>query len=98
MKQYLVVGLGRFGSSIAKTLYENGEQVLAIDNDEDMVQEAVNIGILENGITTDATDGASLKNLGINNFDVAFVCIGTNIQDSIMVTLTLKELGIPKVI
>lgn len=98
MKQYLVVGLGRFGSSIVKTLYENGEQVLAIDNDEDIVQETVNTGVLENGITIDATDAVALKNLGINNFDVAFVCIGTNIQDSIMVTLTLKELGIPKVI
>jgi trk system potassium uptake protein len=98
MKQYLVVGLGRFGSSIAKTLYESGEQVLAMDNDEEIVQESVNIGIIENGITADATDAVVLKNLGINNFDVAFVCIGTNIQDSIMVTLTLKELGIPKII
>ena len=98
MKQYLVVGLGRFGSSIAKTLYENGEQVLAMDNDEEIVQETVNAGIIENGITADASDPVVLKNLGINNFDVAFVCIGTNIQDSIMVTLTLKELGIPKVI
>ena len=98
MKQYVVVGLGRFGLSIAKTLYENGENVLVIDNDEDIIQEAVNSSIIENAITADATDPVVLKNLGINNFDVAFVCIGSNIQDSILVTLTLKELGIPRVL
>ena len=98
MKQYVVVGLGRFGLSIAKTLYENGENVLVIDNDEDIIQEAVNSSIIENAITADATDPVVLKNLGINNFDVSFVCIGSNIQDSILVTLTLKELGIPRVL
>ena len=98
MKQYLVVGLGRFGLSIAKTLYENGESVLVMDSEEELVQEAINNNIIENGVTADATDPVVLKNLGINNFDVAFVCIGTSIEDSTLVTLTLKELGIPKVI
>ncbi len=98
MKQYLVVGLGRFGLSIAKTLYENGENVLVMDSEEDLVQEAINNNIIENGVTADATDPVVLRNLGINNFDVAFVCIGTSIEDSTLVTLTLKELGIPKVI
>lgn len=98
MRQYLVVGLGRFGLSIAKTLYENGESVLVMDSEEELVQEAINNNIIENGVTADATDPVVLKNLGINNFDVAFVCIGTSIEDSTLVTLTLKELGIPKVI
>ncbi len=98
MKQYLVVGLGRFGNSVAKTLYENEESVLAIDKSENIIQEAINNNIIGNAITVDATDITTLKNLGVNNFDVAFVCIGSNIQDSILITLTLKELGIPKVI
>lgn len=98
MKQYLVIGLGRFGSSIAETLYNADAKVLAIDCDEDLVQEAINNDIVENAVTLDATDEKSLEDLGINNFDVAFVCIGTNIQSSILITLTLKDLGIKKVI
>ncbi|MGM0507611.1 MAG: potassium channel family protein [Fusobacteriota bacterium] len=98
MKQFLVVGLGRFGTSLAKTLYKHGEQVLGLDMDEDILQEAINNDIIDNGIAVDATDIEELKNLGVNNFDVAFVCIGTGIQNSILVTLTLKELGIPRII
>lgn len=98
MKQFVVIGLGRFGTSIAKTLYENGESVLVIDKNEDIIQDAVNNDIMENGISTDATDINELKNLGIDNFDVAFVCMGASIQDSILVTLNLKEIGVPKII
>ena len=98
MKQFVVIGLGRFGTSIAKTLYENGESVLVIDKNEDIIQDAINNDIMENGISTDATDINELKNLGIDNFDVAFVCMGASIQDSILVTLNLKEIGVPKVI
>lgn len=98
MKQYVVIGLGRFGTSIAKTLYDSGESVLVIDKDEDVIQDAINNDIMENGISVDATDINELKNLGLDNFDVAFVCMGTSIQDSILVTLNLKEIGIAKVI
>lgn len=98
MNQFLVVGLGRFGRSVSKTLYENDATVLAIDKNEDLVQDAINNNVLDNAITLDATDMNTLKNLGIHNFDVAFVCIGTNIQDSILIALTLKEIGIKKVI
>jgi len=98
MKQFLVVGMGRFGTSLAKTLYSNGKSILAIDKNEEKIQENINNNIIENAISVDATDILELKNLGINNFDVAFVCIGTEMQSSILVTLTLKELGIPKII
>lgn len=98
MKQYVVIGLGRFGTSVAKTLYESGESVLVIDRDDDKIQDGINNDIMENGISVDATDVNELKNLGIDNFDVAFVCMGTSIQDSILVTLNLKEIGVPKVI
>lgn len=98
MKQFLVVGLGRFGSSVAKTLYDHGENVLALDKSEALVQEVINSNQIDNAVIVDATDINALKNLGVSNFDVAFVCIGTNIQNSILITMILKELGIPKVI
>lgn len=98
MKQFLVVGLGKFGTSVAKTLFINDESLLALDRNEDRIQEAINNNLIDNGITVDATDMNTLKNLGVNNFDVAFVCIGSSIQDSILITLNLKELGIPKII
>ena len=98
MKQFLVIGLGRFGSSIAETLYNAGENVLAIEAKEEIVQEAINNDIIDNIVEADASDEKTLRDLGVNNFDVAFVCIGSNIQSSILITLTLKELGVKRVI
>lgn len=98
MKQFLVIGLGRFGTSVAQTLYSAGESVLAIDDNDDIVQEVIDNEIIDNGVCCDATDEKALRDLGINNFDVAFVCIGGNIQASILITLTLKELGVKRVI
>ena len=76
MKQYLVIGLGRFGTSVAKTLYEAGENILGIDVSEELVQDRINNNILKNAIIGDASDGKILKDIGAENFDVAFVCIG----------------------
>ena len=97
MKQYLVVGLGRFGSSVAQTLYESNEEVLALDNRGTVIQESINQKIVDNAVTVDATDSGALVQLGAGDYDVAFVCIGA-IEESIMVTLNLKELGIKKII
>lgn len=97
-KQYLVIGLGRFGTSVAKTLYEAGEEVLAIDVDEDLVQEAINNNIVDNAVTLDATEERALKEIGAANFDVAFVCIGSKLQSSIIVTLILQEMGVKSII
>ncbi|MGL4999678.1 MAG: potassium channel family protein [Cetobacterium sp.] len=97
MKQYVVIGMGRFGASVAETLYKSNEEVLAIDESEDTIQEAINSGIVENAVVADATDDKELKNIGLEGFDVAFVCIGA-IEPSIMVTLNLKELGVKKII
>ncbi|GLI55744.1 potassium transporter KtrA [Propionigenium maris DSM 9537] len=96
-KQYLVVGLGRFGTSVAKTLYEADADVVAIDADEDLVQEAINNNIVDNAVALDATDEKSLNSIG-SDFDVAFVCIGSNQQASIIITLILKEMGIKNII
>lgn len=97
MKQYLIIGLGRFGMSVAQTLYESNEEVLAIDVNEEIVQDCINDNIADNAIVLDATDIKDLKQIGAGNYDIAFVCVG-EIEPSIMVTLNLKELGIKKII
>ena len=98
MANYLVVGLGRFGRSVARTLYENNQDVLAIDDDEEVVQQAIDSGVVSEAVVLDASDETAIKNIIKDNFDVAFVCIGANVQASILVTLLLKEAGIPKII
>ena len=98
MANYLVVGLGRFGRSVARTLYENNQDVLAVDDDEEVVQQAIDSGVVSEAVVLDASDETAIKNIIKDNFDVAFVCIGANVQASILVTLLLKEAGIPKII
>ena len=98
MKNYLVIGLGRFGTSVTKTLYDADCEVLAIDTNEELVQEAINNNIVDNALILDATDENALKEIGASNFDIAFIGIGSNIQASIMATLNLKELGVKKII
>ena len=97
MKQYLVIGLGRFGTSVAKTLYEAGENILGIDVSEELVQDKIDNNILKNAIIGDASDEKLLKNIGAENFDVAFICMG-DIEASVMIALNLKELGIKTII
>lgn len=96
MKQFIVVGLGRFGSSVAKTLAENDYNVLAIDTDEERVQTIASA--VTHAVEADATDEDALKTLGVRNFDVAVVSIGDNIHANILATLILKELGVPYVV
>lgn len=91
-KQFVVIGLGRFGYSIAKTLHSLDYDVLAIDRSEDIVQQISDE--VTHAVQLDATDENALKSLGVRNFDVAIVAIGEDIQASIMVTLLLKELGV----
>ena len=95
-KQFVVIGLGRFGESVAKTLYSLGHDVLAIDMDEDSVQEISDS--VTHAVQMDATDENALRTLGLRNFDVAVVTIGSNIQASVMITLLVKELGVKYII
>lgn len=95
-KQFVVIGLGRFGESVAKTLYSLGHDVLAIDMDEDVIQDISDS--VTHAVQADATDESALKALGLRNFDVAVVTIGSNIQVSIMITLLVKELGVKYII
>lgn len=95
-KQFVVIGLGRFGTSVAKTLYSLGNDVLAIDVDEETVQNISDS--VTHSVQADATDENTLRSLGIRNFDVAVVTIGSDLQSSVMVTLLLKELGVGYII
>lgn len=96
MRQFAVIGLGRFGLSVAKTLTEQGCQVLAIDKDEELVQEASEF--VTEAVQVDSTDEKSLKAVGIKNVDVAVVGIGTNLEASILTTLTLKDMGVQEIV
>lgn len=95
-KQFVVIGLGRFGSSVAKTLYKLGNDVLAVDSDEKSVQDIAEY--VTHAAQVNITDEEDLKALGISNFDVAVIGIGSNVQDSFMTTLLVKECGIKHVI
>ncbi len=96
MKQFVVIGCGRFGTSVAETLFNLGYDVLAIDKSPEKVQEMSNK--VTHAVQADAIDEATLRTLGIRNFDVAVVTIGSDIQASIMATLITKELGVKHVI
>jgi len=95
-KQFLVLGLGRFGTSLAKTLCELGQEVLAVDSDEELVSDIA--PHVTQAIQLDATDESLLASLGVQNFDAAVVSIGQNTRDSILVCVLLKELGVPYLI
>lgn len=95
-KQFVVIGLGRFGTSVAKNLSLSGHDVLAIDNLESAVQAIMND--VTHAVQTDAREEENLKVLGVRNFDVAVVAIGDDIQASILITLMLKEMGVKYVV
>ncbi|WP_082234328.1 potassium channel family protein [Halobacillus massiliensis] len=94
-RDYAVIGLGRFGGSICRELSREGMEVLAIDLDEDKVNEFRDIAA--HAVIADSTDEHVLKELGIRNIDHVIVAIGDNIQASMLTTLMLKELGIKKI-
>jgi len=95
-KQYVVIGIGRFGRSIATCLASLGKDVLAVDTDESIIAEIA--PYVTHAVQADSTDEKALKALGIDNFDVAIVSIGGNIQASILVTMLCKELGVKYVL
>nr|WP_297394885.1 TrkA family potassium uptake protein [uncultured Peptostreptococcus sp.] len=96
MKQFIVVGGGRFGESAAKALTESGQEVMVVDMDEDVIQQIS--GEVESTAILDVTDEQAMNSIGLNNFDVAIIAIGGELRASIMATLIAKEAGIPLVI
>lgn len=94
-KEFVVIGLGRFGGSIVRELVEQGADVMAIDKFADRVDEFASIAT--QAIVADTTDESVLKSLGIRNFEHVIVAIGEDIQSSILTTLMLKEIGVNKI-
>ncbi len=96
MRQFAVIGLGRFGRSVAMTLSKIGYDVLAIDVNEEKVNEIMEY--VTHAVQVDAMEETALKALGIRNFDVVIVAIGQDMQSNILVTLMLKDMGVKKVV
>lgn len=96
MKQFAVIGLGTFGMSVAKELSLQDMQVLAIDKNEQKVQDASSV--VTEAVVADATDEKTLKELGISDFDTVIVAIGDDRESSILTTLILKEMGIKNIV
>jgi len=95
-KSVLVIGLGRFGRYITKKFSELGDEVMAIDLDEDKVHDIMPF-VVDAKIANCRRED-TLKSIGVTNFDLCFVCIGTNFQSSLEITCLLKDLGAKKVI
>lgn len=96
MKSYVVIGLGRFGERVAQQLCALGNEVLAIDTDADLVQQVS--GYVTNAAVADAQDKDVLMALGVKECDCAVVAIGDSLAASIMATMNLQELGVPRIV
>ncbi len=95
LKPVLVVGLGRFGGAVARTLRNMGHEVLGIDSDAALVQEYAND--LTKVVEADSTDAVTLKQLGVADFEAAVVAIGTDIEASVLTVLALADLGLDNI-
>ena len=93
--EVIVIGLGRFGSALADALVDLGHEVLGVDADPNIVQDA--LGRLSHAVQMDATNTTALAQLGAKDFEVAVVAIGTDVEASILTTAALADLGIPRI-
>ena len=95
-KQVAVIGIGRFGSNVAKSLYNLGHDVLAMDIDESRVQNIM--GQVTHPVTGNGTNEAVLKELGISDYDAAVVAVGTDLVTSVMSCVLLKSIEVPYIV
>ena len=96
MKSYVVVGLGRFGSEVARQLHALGCEVLAMDLKSELVQEIAND--VTHAVVSDGQDKEVLKALGVRDFDCAIIAIGDDLAASVLATMNMKELGIKHIV
>ena len=96
MKSYIVIGLGRFGSEVARQLCSFGCEVLAMDNNADLVNQISSD--VTHAVVGDARDKEVLQALGAADFECAIVAIGGSLADSVLATMNLTELGIPRIV
>lgn len=92
----MIIGLGQFGSTVAKSLIELDQEVLGVDIDADIVQRATTF--LTHAVVADATDELVLQSLGLGQYDIVIVAIGDNTQANLMTSMMLKELNVPYVV
>lgn len=93
---FAVIGIGRFGSAVVRTLFEMGHSVLAMDKHENALHRVADSST--HSVQIDSTDAEALRAVGITNFDAVVVAIGAGVQESILTTLILKEMGCKKVV
>ena len=96
MKSYIIIGLGRFGQTLARQLCALGAEVLALDKRSDLVQQVADD--VTHAVVGDGQDKEVLRALGARNFDCAIIAIGSNLAASVLTAMNLKELGVPYVI
>ncbi len=96
MKNFIVIGLGRFGTAVARELYAVGKDVLAMDVKSENVQNIADY--VTHAVTGDGRDPAVLQAIGIQDYDCAVVTVGDDVGSSALITMRLKEAGVPKVI
>lgn len=91
MKSVLIIGMGRFGHHLCNKMVELGNEVMIVDNNEEKIKDM--LPLVLNVQIGDCTDPIVLKELGVGNFDICFVCVGTNFQSSLEISSLLKEMG-----
>ena len=96
MKNFIVIGLGRFGTAVARELYSVGKDVLAMDVKSENVQNIADY--VTHAVTGDGRDPAVLQAIGIQDYDCAVVTVGDDVGSSALITMRLKEAGVPKII
>lgn len=96
MKSFAIIGIGRFGESLAMTLYELGHEVIVVDDEEEIINRIA--PMVTHAVCGDATEVEVLKSIGVGNVDVAIIAISSNFESSIMATILCKELGVKRVV
>lgn len=94
--QFAILGIGRFGASLAEELYETGNDVMVIDNDEEKINSIADK--VTHAIIGDVTNETVMEKSGVKNMDAVIICMGTNIQASILATMICKDLGVPYIV
>lgn len=95
-QEFAIIGLGRFGTSLALELEKHGQRVLGIDRDQEIVQRLADE--ITQAVGMDATDEDALRAIDITSFDTVIVAIGTDFESNLMITVSLKQLGVQRVI
>ncbi len=96
MKNFIVIGLGRFGTAVARELCKVGHQVLAVDSSRERVQDVADT--VTHAVVGDGRDPEVLRSLGVKDYDCAVVAVGSDVGSSALITLRLKEEGVPQVV